>query len=441
MNDATLPPPRRVLVAAHNHPALSKGGAEIAAWRLFEGLRDTQGWQAWFLGCGRNGDGRTGSPITQPFSEREFLYATGAFDWFKFANRDPRYPEALAEMLRDLRPDVLHFHHYVNFGVESFLIARRTLPDCRIVLTLHEYQAICNHYGQMVTRQAKVPCHAASPRDCQRCFPEFSRSDFHLRRAYIQRFLALVDHFVAPSRFLAERYIAWGLPAQRVSVIENATAPRERPPAPARRGGLFHVAFFGQISYLKGIHVLLDAARLLEDAGETGIQIDIHGDHTGQPPEFQADFLERLGKAGRNVQFHGPYDNNRVDALMDRVDVVAVPSIWWENSPVVIQECLRNGKPVLCSDIGGMAEKVRDGLDGFHVPVGNAAALAQLISELAAEPARLAAVAETMRRPAGVAQTVAEHVRLYEGLGLPGAAPDEPVPPRRRTKPARLVSP
>ncbi|MFI4981138.1 MAG: glycosyltransferase, partial [Nevskiales bacterium] len=352
-----------VLVAAHSHPAISKGGAEIAAWRLFEAMRDGSDWQAWFMGCSREAAGRMGSGITQPFGEREFLYASSAFDWFKFANRDKQYPGELTEVLRDIRPDILHFHHYVNFGVETFLHAKRALPDSRIVLTLHEFQAICNHYGQMVTKDRKGLCYEATLRDCNKCFPEIGRADFFLRRAYISRFFELVDHFVSPSRFLAERYVKWGVPATKMSVIENVTAPAsggdER--AVAVESGMLRVGFFGQVSYLKGIHVLLDAARLLEDDEVTGIQFDIHGDYTNQPQEFQTDFLERLAKAGHNVHYHGAYDNQRVDQLMHTVDVILVPSIWWENSPVVIQECLRNRRPILCSNIGGMVEKVRPG--------------------------------------------------------------------------------
>ena len=68
---------------------------------------------------------------------------------------------------------------------------------------------------------------------------------------------------------------------------------------------------------------------------------------------------------------------------MNSVDLVLVPSIWWENSPMVIQEALRNRRPVVCSDIGGMAEKVVDGRDGFSFPVGNPVALASLLRRLA----------------------------------------------------------
>jgi glycosyltransferase involved in cell wall biosynthesis len=408
----------KVLIAAHSHPAVSNGGAEIAAFRLFEAMSARPDWQAWFMGCVREHASRMGSAITQPFSERQFLYASSQFDWFKFANEDKTYPRELAAVLRDVAPDILHFHHYVNFGMETFLHIRRVLPDSRIVLTLHEFQAICNHYGQMITKEKKSLCYESSPRDCNKCFPQHSRADFFLRKTYIMRFFDLIDHFISPSAFLAERYVQWGIPAARMSVIENVTAPGSPAPEDVEReesDGL-RVGFFGQISFLKGIQVLLDAAAMLEDEGVTNIHFDIHGDYSGQPEEFQTDFLTRLEKAGRNVRFHGAYDNQRVDQLMRGVDLVLVPSIWWENSPVVIQECLRNARPVVCSNIGGMAEKVRPGIDGFHFPVGSATALAALLRGLAKDPERVRAVARSMRRPEPPEATVRQHLELYARL-------------------------
>lgn len=412
---------RRVLVATHSHPAISKGGAELAALRLFEGLQDHTGCEAFFLGCGREpGGGRSGSSITQPFGPNDFLYAAGGYDWFKFANHDERFPKDFAELLERTRPDVLHFHHYANFGVEAFLVAKRTLPECRIVLTLHEFQAICNHYGQMVTKQNRALCYESSLRDCTKCFPEFSRSDFFLRREYTRRFFDLVDLFIAPSRFLADRYIAWGLPAAKMVVLENVVADSPTPPPAARRGGgIFQVGFFGQISFLKGIHVLLDAARILEDEEVDDIVVNIHGDHTNQPPEFQEDFLARLAKAGRNVRFHGAYDNHRVDGLMRGCDLVVLPSIWWENSPVVIQEARRNRVPIACSNIGGMAEKVVPGSDGWHFNVGSAPDLAMLLRSLAGDAAQMEAMRATIRPPAPSREGVAEHLGAYEALFRP----------------------
>ena len=76
----------------------------------------------------------------------------------------------------------------------------------------------------------------------------------------------------------------------------------------------------------------------------------------------------------------GRYDHQRSAALMRNIDWVIVPSIWWENSPLVIQEAFMYGRPVICSDIGGMAEKVRDGVDGLHFRAGDAQDLADTIT-------------------------------------------------------------
>jgi glycosyltransferase involved in cell wall biosynthesis len=83
----------------------------------------------------------------------------------------------------------------------------------------------------------------------------------------------------------------------------------------------------------------------------------LHGEYRQQPPAFQQEFIEKLEAAETNVTYAGFYEESHVDRLMQGVDVVVVPSIWWENSPVVIEEALRNRRPVICSDIGRMAEK------------------------------------------------------------------------------------
>ncbi len=380
---------------------------------------------AWFLGCDRSSGGeRLGAVLTQPYGSDEYIYNAGEFDWFNFANRDLRFPAAFDRLIEELAPDVVHFHHYLNFGVEAFAHVKRVAPSCKIVLTLHEYLGICHHYGQMVTKQHLNLCYKASPRRCNQCFPEIARSDFFLRKLYIDRFFRLVDQFIAPSRFLADRYIAWGVPAERMTVLENlmpasspAVASASAVPAEPLR-----IGFFGQISSLKGIDVMFDAAAHLaqQDAGAVGFEI--FGDYRGQPPELQASFLERLGKAGPNIRFNGPYDRLRVDRLMQSVDAVLVPSLWWENSPVVIQEALRNRRPVICSDIGGMAEKVRDGVDGLHFPVGNALALASLLRRLAADRSILAAVSGGMvaRQPA----SVEDYLAVYRGMPAMAGAPD-----------------
>ncbi|MFC7539251.1 glycosyltransferase [Siccirubricoccus deserti] len=85
-------------------------------------------------------------------------------------------------------------------------------------------------------------------------------------------------------------------------------------------------------------------------------------------------------------------------------------------SPLVIQEALLNRRPVICSDIGGMAEKVRDGIDGFHFQAGSAWSLANLLRGLAADPQRLLAVQRSLAMPPTLSETAAAVQAVYAEL-------------------------
>ena len=375
----------RVLIASHGHPAVTRGGAETAAYTLFQGLCERPGIDAFFLGAQRGrAEACAGEPITQPFaSDREYLYVGGAFDWFRLANHDPAFPRAFSALLAAVRPDILHLHHVLEFGVEAIAIARRVLPDVRIVLTLHEYLLICHHHGQMVKRPSRALCLRSGPGECHACFPERAPSDFTLRGLYLRRFLAEVDEFVSPSRFLAGRLVEWGLPAERLRVLPNLVAAGTAAP-PRVADGRLVVGYFGQISVLKGVGVLLDAAALLLAAGRRDIAFEVHGTMAGQPPELLDDLPARLAAPGANVRVVGPYLPEQVNGLMAGVDVVCVPSIWWENAPTVMAEAHRVGRPVVCSDLGGMREMA--GAGDLVFPVRDAGGL---VDRLAVAASRL----------------------------------------------------
>ncbi|MGI4958869.1 MAG: glycosyltransferase family 4 protein [Janthinobacterium lividum] len=409
----------RVLIASHSHPQIQNGGSEVASYSLFEQLRECRNIKSWYCGCSRTTSfARAGQSITQPFQRDEFLYTVGDFEWFKFANRDMAFARDFRALLKNLRPDVVHFHHYINFGMEAFAYVREILPDSRIILTLHEFLAICHQQGQMVTRQQSKLCRRSGYVECSRCFPEMQPSDFFIREAYIRHFLNHVDHFIAPSHFLAQRYVEWGISQDRISVIENipTSSRSSRASVPASSSTELRVGFFGQISLLKGIQVLLDAAAILDQEHVPGISFSIFGDHTNQPQAFQAEFLSSIEKIGSNVAFHGAYSNTDVDDLMAEVDVVLVPSIWWENSPVVIQEAFRNGRPVVCSNVGGMAEKVMPGVDGMHFQVGSARSLVNVLKNLAAQPQLVEELGRGVGRRQRDHDPLAEHMSLYRSL-------------------------
>jgi glycosyltransferase involved in cell wall biosynthesis len=136
---------------------------------------------------------------------------------------------------------------------------------------------------------------------------------------------------------------------------------------------------------------------IAEEAGETAPatgsrraarprpHLYLHGANLDiQREEFQRDLKELLDQA-TNVTLVGRYAPEDLPQVMADIDWVVVPSIWWENSPLVIQEAFMYGRPVIASDIGGMAEKVTEGVNGLHFRAGNPRSLADVIMRAAGD--------------------------------------------------------
>ena len=365
----------RILVMAHAHPDFSLGGGEIAAYNLFKGYGRSEGVEeAWFLGRADRGRGVTGAIGMR--RANEYVWEQGIGDWhlMKAEHRDS-LTTWFADLVRALRPTVVHAHHYMHLGLEFLRVIKQVDPTIRIYLTLHEYMAICRNNGQMIKTNGRL-CSHATPDECRQCFPQHSAEDFWLRDHYFKRHFDYVDGFVSPSEFLRGRYIAWGIPPGQIAVIENGQeAALQLPPRPLASGETRNrIGFFGQITPFKGLHVLLEALSRLSADERREVVLEVHGANLEYQTEEYRTRVEQLRdplvKEGV-LQWIGPYQPHELRQRMAGIDWVVVPSVWWENSPMVIQEAFVSGRPLLVSDIGGMAEKVRNGVDGIHVPSGN----------------------------------------------------------------------
>jgi glycosyltransferase involved in cell wall biosynthesis len=386
-----------VLYISHNHPAVRPGGAEAYALELYEAMRDRGEFEPLLVA-------KSGPPMSRalphrgtPFAlagadPREYFMLTTLDDWDAFLgtrrNKD-LYVRHFREFLRTYRPDVVHFQHTLFLGYDLIREVRTTLPETPIVYTLHELLPICHHQGQMVKTGDRTLCTKASPHRCHECYPSISPQRFFLRERFVKGHFALVDRFIAPSRFLMDRYVEWGLPPEKVLLEEYG---RERRPSAvanqAESRPRTRLGFFGQLTEFKGIDVLLRAMLLL-GAREVPVHLNVHGANLElQRKSFREEVERLLEETGESVTLAGRYAPAEVGRLMSEVDWVVVPSIWWENSPLVIQEAFAHGRPVICSDIGGMAEKVTDGVDGLHFRAGDPLSLASTIERATAMPER-----------------------------------------------------
>ncbi len=410
-----------VMVLSHTHPSISKGGAEIASYSLYEGLR-ALGVQALFVAACPEADLprlRLGSAAERIVVTEPALYD----DFYHIAA--PSVVAQLQALVEAERPGVINLHHFLGFGLNGLraLGGRGGGADAaRIVLTLHEFLAICQNHGQMVKRVTRHLCDAASPNDCAACFPDRTPERFVLRRRFALDALAGCSGFVAPSRFLTERFVAWGLAADRVAVIENGL--RQQPgaaapaPGPRTRGAdadrRWVFGFFGQINPFKGVDIILQAAELIArvPALADRVLIRIHGNIVGQEAGFAERFRAAVA-AHAWLEYVGPYENNNVGRLMQLCDYVLVPSTWWENSPVVIQEAFQADRPVVCTGIGGMAEKVPDDVAGLHFRVGDPHDLMRVLAR-AADPDVHGRLRAGLPRVSGTRRMAEDYLAAFE---------------------------
>ena len=459
----------RVLIVAHGFPPSGRGGAELYAQTHASALigsgddvlvlaREADSSRDEFGLRRETRDGVNVAWVNNTFASVRS---------FRDTYTDERIDAVAARVMDEFKPDVAHVHHLTCLSttiVNEF--AARNVP---VFCTLHDYWFLC-HRGQLLDR-ALQPCADtatctnclgpeayASPavfrgraaivpvlrllpdrllstvRDGGRVFRPGSGDDpAAARRDHMRGVLQLITHFFAPSVFLRDRFIAAGVDASRISVSEYGwSLPEPTTSAPLenkRPETALQVGFIGSLMVSKAPHLLLEATAQLP-AGSCATHI--FGDHA----DYHADrsYRDRMAPLLKQprVVFHGSIDRAGLRTALAQIDVLVVPSIWPENSPLVIREAFIAGVPVIASRIGGIPETVSDGVNGLLVEPGNATDLTRALRRLVDEPALL----QRLRAGIPAVRTIDDDVRamreMYETL-TPGlkTRPPSSVRPRR----------
>jgi glycosyltransferase involved in cell wall biosynthesis len=298
----------------------------------------------------------------------------------------------MAAVVEQFKPDVVHCHNIYHQLSPSVLSPVRA-ADVPCVMTLHDYKLACPSYQLLDHGHLCDACVTGGPwraahhacKDGSRAASTLLAVESTLHRS--TRAYGAVDIFVCPSRFLAQVMRRAGVYADRVRVV-NHFADVDGTPVKDRPGG--NLLFAGRLSHEKGLDVLIRALALTRRA----TILDVAGDG---PARGRLEEQARTTVPGR-VRFHGRLDKPALQQLMQSSIACVVPSRWHENQPMAVLESFGSGVPVVASDLGGLPELVRDGVEGWLVPAEDPIALAAALDRVSADPARAQSMGSAARR-------------------------------------------
>lgn len=310
--------------------------------------------------------------------EIEFGNSYGAIEQATRAARIIYSREAqrkIAALVRERKPRIAHAHNvYHHISPSIFPVLRDA--GVPVVMTVHDLKLACPAYTMRVGGSVCERCRGGRIHNVvlNRCIKgSAALSTLVMLETAVHRMLGLysqsVSRFVAPSRFIIDKLVAWGWERQRFAYIPNFVAAAHFTPS-ADVGRSF--LYFGRLSPEKGLDTLIRAAAQARQS------LTIVG--TG--PE--AERLRALaGKLGADVNFPGYLSGEPLHAAVRAARAVVLPSTWYENAPISILEAYALARPVIGSDIGGISEMIRPGETGAMVPPGDVGALAAALTDFA----------------------------------------------------------
>jgi glycosyltransferase involved in cell wall biosynthesis len=424
----------RILTVAHGYPPHEHAGAELAAHWLDRALLERgHAVRAFVRGGGRDVPALArlcervdGVPVTRIATA--MARATSLRDTYVDAGVRAAFERELAA-----GADVVHFHHTIGLSID--MVAAAKAAGARVVFTLHDFWHLCPR-GQRYTPRGEV-CATIDPAKCARCI-RGKRVRWGLNRlvrAPVRHLLALpgylarnlgsgplrrrtaeivtelnrADVVTAPSRFVLDEHVRHGLDPARACVVPNGIdlavakelVPHDAPHRPLRFG------YVGSLLPSKGVDLLLAAFR---GVGARGATLEIHGTSPWDGGRFERD----LASANRDpaVRFHGRFGRDQFAAVLGSLDVLVLPSRWYENAPITLDEAAFGRLPVIVAGHGGMAELLAARENGLAFTPGDVTSLRAALTRFLDEPN----LWHRLRAPAAPVPTAPEVAARFETL-------------------------
>ncbi len=435
----------KTLHVVFSFPPDPPGGTELYVAALCRELK-AQGLEANVAAPGAKDSRYRHDGLTvRRFEMQEGALGLGAL----YGDGDDVAAESFERLLDEERPDLVH-QHAITPACSIQLIDRARRRGLPVVFTYHTPTATCQR-GTLL-EWGTTPCDGRL--DAARCGActlhglglgrGTSKTLAHLpsaagrvleraglqggpwtalrmsslmdkRVASSQRLVASVDAFIALAPWVEQLMLANGVPAHRITRVSHGIVAR-RPPARRRTvsTGRLRIAHLGRVDPVKGTKLLIDAMRAVPHAN---VCVDIFGVVQSSEAAELLDSWRRAANDDGRIRFLPPMDYDTVVDRLAEYDMVAIPSQWMETGPLVALEAFAAGVPVIASDLGGLADKIHDDVDGLLVrPYHAVDAWSATLARVATDRPLVARLTQGVRPPRAMSDVAREMQAVYERI-------------------------
>lgn len=348
-------------------------------------------------------------------------------------------------ILGRFKPDLVHFFHFnrlgtglieeaANAGIPAYFTptdfwtvcktAQMVLPNGQACPGPGRYAGNCiKHLAQQQKSGVFAAAVERIPDACLEGMGYLARKGLLPKGGYGRELAALstrlevniarlnrLQAVVAPNRLTKDLLIRYGVRPELIVESAYGIADRQVISSPARKAPEqpYRIGYIGTLIPHKGCHVLLKAFKTLPEGRAV---LGIYGD-TGQFADYTAE-LTAIAGGRRDIEFRGTFPNAAIAEVLTGLDVLVVPSLWHENTPLVVYSAQAAACPVVASDCPGITGYIEDGKNGLLFAAGDADALASRLHRLIDEPGLTAALSAQAKPPKSTAVYVDELLAVW----------------------------
>jgi glycosyltransferase involved in cell wall biosynthesis len=322
---------------------------------------------------------------------------------------DLELEEIIQNAIANEKFDIIHVFHPMRVGSIIRVAKRNKIP---LVLSPTDLWLICPK-GIAVTQKGELCTSSDNGMRCVReCYGNLWKDRLLGRYDETKEVISTANSIVSATDFLrtifkindfsfSNKLIGFGMDYHNVRTnSKEYTAKSE-----------VILGFLSTLLPHKGAQVLLEA---FNSAKMDNIRLKIYGDYFGEIDYFNR--LKEMVKNNNKVEFLGAYKYENMSDIFSVVDMLVVPSVWWENSPLVLLSALAHNVPAIVSNVSGLTEIVKDGENGFSFEASSSESLAKVLQKVGGNPAILNEIKAKIHHPPRIEEMAFEYEKIYLSL-------------------------